>query len=333
MARLHRFARTRILLIIMCMSLSLLSSNAQQVSSSGNGVVNLSLTVIDKNKMAVSTLHREDLRVLLDGAQQEINELKWQTGQPLSVIVVLDMSISQERVIPVAKQVSREFVNSVIRPGKDNVGLISFTGEAKLEQELTGNLEQVRRAIERVEFTPPAGYVSGGIITSQPPKQGTGQALQGSTSIWDTVGFAAEKFGAQSSASPLRAAILITDGQDTSSKRKLTEAVEVAIKSGVIIYSIGIGDEDYGGPNEGDLRKISERTGGRAFFPDKVKDLRAAFAEIEQALHSQYSISFTPASNKADGKAHKIKIELVNPELRKQGLLLSYQQGYYAKSN
>ncbi|MBA2731871.1 MAG: VWA domain-containing protein, partial [Acidobacteria bacterium] len=224
-----------------------------------------------------------------------------------------------------------------IRPGKDSVGVITFTGEAKFEQELTSDLEQVRRAIERVEFKPPPpppGYIGLPIIVSNPsklPKISPDQTTLGSTAIWDAISFASEKVGIQGSDNPRRVIILITDGGDTSSKRKLNEAVEAAIKYGVTVYSMGIGDEYYGGTNEDALRKISERTGGRAFFPKKVKDLQPAFVAIEQELRSQYIISYSPASRKTDNKMRKIKIEIVNPELRKQDLRLSYQQGYYAK--
>jgi VWFA-related protein len=313
------------------MSLCLLSSSARQSSSGDWGTANLLLTAIDKNKQAVSMLHKEDLRVLEDGVQQVITDFKQQTNQPLSALIMLDMSISQERVIPIAKQVSREFVDAVIREGKDRVGVITFTGEAKLEQELTGSLQQVHQAIERIEFKPPIGYMGKGQIILQSPKQGTDQEIQASTAIWDAIEFASKKFGAETSASPRSVVILITDGWDSSSKRKLNEAVEVAIKSGVVVYSIGIGDEYYGKPNGSELRKISERTGGRAYFPEKVKDLRAAFVEIEQELHSQYSISFTSVGNKADGKMRKIKIEVVNPELRKRGVEISYPQVYFGK--
>ena len=97
------------------------------------------------------------------------------------------------------------------------------------------------------------------------------------------------------------------------------------------VYSIGIGDEYYGGIDEGGLRKISEQTGGRAFIPGKLQDLQPAFAQIEQELRSQYLISYSPAGRKADDRLRKLKIEIVNPELRKRGLRLSYRQGYYAK--
>jgi VWFA-related protein len=321
--------------------------SAQQSSLNGDRAVSLLFTAIDKNKHFVTTLRKEDIRVIEDGVQQEIAAFGQQTDKPLSIVIMLDMSVSQERVIPIAKFVSREFVDSIVRPGKDSVGVITFTREAKFEQELTTDLEQVRRAIERVEFKPPPGYARGGLIItdlsklpgmivtnpSKLPKPTADQLIPGSTAIWDAISFASEKSGAQVSDKPRRIIILITDGEDTSSKRKLNEAVESAIKSGVAVYSMGIGDEYYGGTNKDALQKISDRTGGRAFFPKIVQDVRDAFVGIEQELRAQYLFSYSPVSRKSDNKLHKLKIEIINPELRRQGLLLSYPQGYLARTN
>ncbi len=332
MPHLHKQTRTlpsRLALFVLLALL--LPVSAQQVpSTNDSGAVSLVFTALDKKKHFVTTLRREDIRVTEDGVQQEITAFGRQTDQSLSIVVILDMSISQERVIPIAKQVSLAFVKSLTRSGKDSIGIISFTGEAKFEQELTSDLQQVRRAIERLEFVPPPGYLGNGQV-GPPPISGRDQIKQGSTAIWDTISFASEKFGAQTSDNPRRAIILFTDGHDTSSKDKLNKAVEIAIKSGVVVYSIGIGDEYYGGIAEGPLRKISEQTGGSAFFPKIVQDVRDAFAEIEQELRSQYLFSYSPANKKPGNQLRKVKIEIVNPELRKQDLQLSYPQGYYAK--
>jgi VWFA-related protein len=316
------------------MLLGLTSVNAQQqppTSSGNSGTVNLFFSVIDKNGHALTTLSREDIRVLEDGQPQEIAAFTTQTDKPLAIVVMLDMSMSQERVIPAAKSASLEFVDSIIRPGKDSVGVLTFTHEAKLEQELTTGLGQVRQAIERVTFQPPVGYSNGIYVMGQPPKRGQGPIFPGSTAIWDAIGFASENVGLHAAYSMRRAFILFTDGNDTSSRLKLNEAVESAIKSGVAVYSIGIGDESYGGTSEGELRKISERTGGHAYFPKKVKDMQSVFDEIGQELRSQYLVSYSSTAGKARDKMRKIKIELVNPELRKQGLQLSYQQGYFTR--
>ena len=79
------------------------------------------------------------------------------------------------------------------------------------------------------------------------------------------------------------------------------------------------------------LREIAERTGGRAFFPDKKFDLNAAFAEIEQELRTQYLIAYSSTNKQRDGSYRKITIEITNPDLRKQKLQLRHRPGYFAK--
>ena len=104
----------------------------------------------------------------------------------------------------------------------------------------------------------------------------------------------------------------------------MSAAVDRAVRDDVAIYGIGIGDSNFSGVNKDALRKLSERTGGRAFFPKRVDELTAIFAEIGQELRTQYLISFS--SSTRAGASAKIKIEIVNPDLRKSGVQLFYQQ-------
>jgi VWFA-related protein len=110
-------------------------------------------------------------------------------------------------------------------------------------------------------------------------------------------------------------------------------AIERAVKTDAVIYAIGIGDEYYEGVDEGSLRKISERTGGRAFFPKDESDLRAAFEQIQVELRSQYLVAYSPTNKSKDGTFRRVQIEIVNPELRKQSFRLTYRQGYFARGS
>src|SRR5207237_4422203 len=75
-----------------------------------------------------------------------------------------------------------------------------------------------------------------------------------------------------------RAVLLVTDGVDTNSRVKLDEAVASALQSEVVVYAVGIGDSrNFDGVDRSPLRKLSERTGGRAFFPKKINDVTAIF--------------------------------------------------------
>lgn len=295
-------------------------------------LTNILFTAIDKNKRFITEMRKEDIRILEDGTAQEIFTFERQTNRPLSLALLIDTSISEERTLPAEKRAAAAFVDSVIRPDKDEVAVISFTGESTLEQGLTGNVSRIRRALERVEFVPPAGYIGGGTIAGTPPISGTNQSIAGSTAIWDSVWVTSEDVLSQTSDKTRRAIILLTDGQDTSSNKKMAEAIDRAIKNDVVVYAIGIGDPEYGGVNEGSLRKIAERTGGRAFFPDDETELRAAFSQIELELRSQFLVAYSPTNRNRDGSFRKVQIEVVNQDLRKQNLRLNYRQGYFART-
>src|SRR6185503_20562127 len=115
-----------------------------------------------------------------------------------------------------------------------------------------------------------------------------------------------------------RAIILLTDGEDTISQVKMHEAVERAQKADALIYTIGIGDSYNFGVNEGALRKISEKTGGRAYFPHSERELREAFAQIQRELREQYLLAYSPSNKARDGSYRKIQIEVVSPEFRRR---------------
>ncbi len=288
-------------------------------------------TAVDKNKRFITTIRQEDVRVLEDGAPQTIFTFQRETERPLSLAILIDTSASQERTLPDEKNAAREFVDAVVRPSKDEVAVISFTGDSTLEQGMTGSTQRIRHAIDRVEFVPPSGYVGGGTVVGTPPISGTNQQTAGSTAIWDAIMATSDEIFQQTSEKTRRAMILITDGEDTSSHWHIPDAITSALKADAVIYSIGIGDAYLYGVQEGKLRQISEQTGGRAYFPKNEEDLRAAFAQIQQELRSQYLVAYAPTNKTRDGQFRQVKLEIVNPELRKENLRLSYRQGYFAK--
>lgn len=297
-------------------------------------LTNVLFTAIDKNKRFITTLKQEDIRITEDGIEQQVFTFQRETDRPLSLAILIDTSASQERTLPEEKRAARAFVDAVIRPAKDEVAVVSFTGEPTLEQGLTGNAARVRSAIDRVEFTPPSGYMGGGVIVpGTPPISGTNQTLAGSTAIWNAVWVASKEILSDTSDKTRRAIILLTDGIDTSSTLKMSEAIDRAVKADAVIYTIGIGDTfNFDGVDEGSLRKLSERTGGRAYFPRDETDLRNAFLQIQQELRSQYLVAYSSSNKKKDGSFRKVSLDVVNPELRKQNLRLTYRQGYFAKT-
>jgi len=296
-------------------------------------LTNVFFTAADKQKRFVDYIKRDDVRVLEDGTPQKIFTFQQNVDLPLSLAILIDTSGSEERTLPEEKAAARSFLESVLRANKDEAAVVSFTGEVTLEQGLTGNVARLRRAIDQVEFVPPSGYIGGGVVVGgTPPISGTQQTLAGSTAIWDAIWVTSNDLLSDTAEHTRRAIILLTDGDDTISKVRMQEAINSATKADALIYAIGIGDRYQFGINEGALRKITEGTGGRAYFPRNERELRDSFAQIEKDLREQYLIAYSPSNKSRDGSYRRVTIEIVNPELRRENLRLNYRPGYFARS-
>jgi len=309
-----------------------LPQDSDEVVKVETNLTSIFFTAADKNKRFISNLKADDIRVLEDGQPQEVFTFQQNLDLPLSIAILIDTSASEERTLPDEKAAARTFLEDVLRPSKDEGAVVSFTGETTLEQGFTGNIERLRRAIERVEFVPPSGYVGGGVVVNgTPPISGTNQSLAGSTAIWDAIWATSEELLSESAEHTRRAIILLTDGDDTSSRLKLHDAVARAQKSDALVYAIGIGDRYSFGVDEGSLRKVAEQTGGRAYFPRNERELREAFVQVQRDLREQYLVAYSPSNKARDGSYRRIEIQVVNPELRKESLKLNYRSGYFSK--
>ena len=315
MFRLRGKPRFSALLVAACVSLGLAPAPAQQPAPA------LTFTVLDRQRQFVQTLSREDIRVLDDGVPQEIVTFERRTSRPLSLVLLLDISPSQTRTLSNSKMAVYTLVDAVARQGEDRIAVATFAGDTVLEQELTSDLERVRGAIMNVKLPPLLPIPLGGPrVDPDAPAE---------TAVWDAIWVVTDEVLSATPADTRRAIVLLTDGMDTKvGRKKLDDAVERAVRAGVAVYVIGIADLYYYDLEKSPLRKVAERTGGRAFFPKKKTDLPAVFAELEQELRSQYVVTFRPPAGKRPGKSRKLKIELVNPELRKQVAQLSHPQGY-----
>lgn len=333
----ERFGRARILLGVCLLCFFAIALAAQTPPSQDVEVVrtetdltNLLFIATDKSNRYITTLKQEDVRVLEDGVPQTLFTFQRETDRPLAIALLIDVSGSEERTLPDEKAAARTFVENVIRSDKDQAAIIPFEGYAHLEQPLTRNVIGIYHALESVEVAypsylgsaPPIGGITSGPGTIAPPREGT-------TAIWDSIAVSCKEVLARSLGQRRRAIILLTDGFDTSSRLLRRDAVDQAILFETVIYAIGIGDQKQEGVDKNAIKDVAERTGGRAFFPKKQEDLRAAFAEIDQELRSQYLIAYSSTNKKRDGSFRKMSIEITNPELGQ--LKLRYRPGYFAK--
>jgi VWFA-related protein len=287
------------------------------------------LSVTDKRRRFVTTLRAEDLRLTEDGVEQKIATFEQETNAPLALALLVDVSSSQAKVLKDEQEAANGFVRSVLRPGRDTLAVLSFTGITRLEQMPTDDPARLFAAIDALKVP----------YTAQSPECNDPDTpdnlrLRCSTGAWDAIVLSIRQVLAKTPERSRRAILLLSDGDDRSSRVRLYQAVEYAVRHNTVVYSIGIRDRDL---DEGEMRKdflnnLSEQTGGRAFFPKRSTDLPAAFAQIEQELRAQYLLTYTPTNRARDGSYRHLRIEITNPQLRKQNLNLFYRQGYYAKT-
>lgn len=317
--------------LLLCLLLLCCSTHAIAQTQATPNQVAIRFTAVNKDGDFVASIIKDDIRVLQGGVTQSIIELERQSDGAVSLALLIDMSASQEKVFPTVKATSFSFVNSVLRSGKDTAAVITFTGKLNFEQVLTSELNKAQLAVQRLQFTPlPKDNL---IFAGKPPDLSDDQILLRSTAIWDAVSLTCEQTLQQSPPEAKRAIILLSDGVDTSSKQKLSEAVDRAIKTKVTVYAIGIGDDtNYDGVYKDGLRKLTERTGGKAFFPKKVVDLQTAVKQIEQELRTYYVVTYSPSNAKAGDPYRKLEIELANPEKKKEKIKLAHQHGYFVET-
>jgi Ca-activated chloride channel family protein len=323
-----------IVLVLLCASAPRSQTVAQEddVIRVDTDVTNLPFTAIDKERRFVTTLRAEDVRVLEDGVPQQVFTFQRETDRPLAIAFLIDVSRSQEFTLPDEKAAARSFIENVFQSSRDLVAIIPFTGLAYLEQEMTRDVLSVYKVLQRVDVALPAYLGAGRPLTGIP----TGPGLlappeEGTTAIWDAVALTSSNVLAKSPGLRRRAIILLTDGHDTTSRLAKADAINATLGAEAVVYVIGIGDKKNDGVNRGVLRDLAQRTGGRAFFPDKKFDLNAAFSEIEKELRTQYLIAYSSTNKRRDGSYRKISIEIINPELRKDKLELRHRPGYFAR--
>lgn len=286
-------------------------------------LVDTLFTAVDKDRRFVTDLTQEDIRVSENGVEQQLSLFERETDRPLTLVILVDTSKSQELTLPQEKKAASAFIKAVVNPEKDRAAIVSFTGKPQIEQGLTNQISNLLTAIDKLEVVFPPDNAG---CEEYRPVQEDPRCW---TSIWDSVWATSAELLGQTRAGNRRAIILITDGDDTSSTVKQEDAIAEAVKNNTVVYGIGVAGKDYPFDKKA-IRKISERTGGRAFIPKDDTELNATFTQIQQELRSQYVVGYTPKNRVRDGSYRQVQIEVVNPALKKRKLSLLYRKGYYA---
>jgi Ca-activated chloride channel family protein len=294
-----------------------------QIITLGTELVTVPFNVTDKKNHYITDLGKDDVEVLEDNKPQQVFSFERQTDLPITIAMVIDVSISEEATLPYEKEAGKRFFSRVLRPKKDLGAVITFEGEATLMQGLTSDPEKLQNALDDVRITAAGAVARSGVGT--PPINGGSRS--GSTAIWDAVYSVSTDLLSREAGR--RVIILITDGQDTSSRVKMRESIERTWRNEVIIYSIGIGDPGYGGVDSGSLKKVAAETGGRAFFPRNESDLDEAFTQIDEDLRTQYLLAYTSTNGAKDGSFRTIQLRVKS----RKDMVVRHRRGYFAKAS
>ncbi|MBL8210107.1 MAG: VWA domain-containing protein [Bryobacterales bacterium] len=280
-------------------------------------LVNVLFSVRDKKGTLIPALTKDDFQVFEDGKEQKISSFTRESDLPLTIGLLVDVSRSQEALIEVERRAAAQFFERVLRP-KDMAFLISFGGEAELLQDYTNSQSLLSGALRQLK-------VDGGVYS--PINSGPIPSQPRGTILFDTVYLAAdEKLKGEVGR---KAIVVITDGVDMGSRVKLREALDAAHRADAIIYSVYYVDwRAYGGmfnPSDGDLRKLSEETGGRVYKVDRRYSLEMIFDEIQKEMRSQYALAYSSSNPSKDGGFRKLEIKPRAKDLKVQA-----RKGYFA---
>jgi VWFA-related protein len=280
-------------------------------------VVNVYCTVKDKKGRLIPDLQAEDFEIKEDGKNQELRYFSRETDRPLTLALLVDTSISQQKVLGAEKVAVAQFLQQILRPS-DLALLITFDVNVDLLQDFTQEAERLEHALARARINTP-------VDLGPFPRRGAA-----GTRLYDAVSLAArEKLGSEVGR---KAIILVSDGVDSGSHFSEKQALEAAQRNDAMIYAIGIADPGYywsavGRPytGSGPLKKLAKETGGQAYFPSGPDKLRETFEQIAKELRSQYSLGYTPINRARDGSFRKIGIKV-----KGRGLRVQARRGYYA---
>src|ERR1700722_16532140 len=290
-------------------------------------IVQLFFNVKDKHGALIPNQTKDDFEIAEDSKPQTIKYFTAESNLPLTLGIMIDSSGSQMRVLDMEKEVGGAFLKQILTD-KDEAFVIDFNIDAELAQDFTRDVHRLQNALNKVR-------INSGVTMPTLPGAGGGPVPTASspgTVLYDAVYLSAHDMLAKEVGR--KAMILLTDGEDEGSRLKIHDAIEAAQKADAIIYvllcadrgfygSMGVG---YGG--EGEMRKLTEQTGGRVInVGNKFDKLREAFDQIAAELRSQYNIGFTSTNTTLDGSYRKLEIK------NKQSYKIQSRAGYYATAH
>jgi len=265
-------------------------------------VVVLHATVLDRKGVLVSDLVQDDFRVFEDGIRQEI-ECFSHEDIPVTVGLIVDNSGTMRPRRPEVIAAALAFARS--SNPEDQMFVVHFN-------------ENVSFGLpDNMPFTDQVAQLEIAL---------SGTTADGMTALYDAVAAGLDHL--KKGNRDKKVLVVVSDGDDNASKKKLDQILAMARQSDAIIYTIGIFDENNPDRNLRALRQIASATGGEAFSPASAKDVVPICKRIAYDIRNQYSITYHPTNKKQDGRFRAIQVTAGAQGGRR--LLVRTRTGYYA---
>jgi VWFA-related protein len=319
--------------------------------STNVNVVNVFVTVHEKQGKIITDLTNDDFSLAEDGRPQIIKYFSRETNLPLTLGLLVDTSRSQRRVLGEEKTASYKFLDQVLRE-QDRAFVIHFDHDTELLEDLTNSKPKLQKALDELQLSEEdrpqlnrrgSSYPGG---NGSPRYPGPGRRMRGpGTTLYDAIFLASDELMRKQQGR--KALIMLTDGMDNGSKTPLNDAISAAQRADTLIYSILFADEEgYGSPMGGRgmgrragrdrfpqsdrgegkavLQQISRETGGGFFEVTKKLTVEDIYNRIQEDLRNQYSLGYTSDKHDDSGAFRAISVTTT-----RKGAIVQARQGYY----
>jgi VWFA-related protein len=279
-------------------------------------VVNILASVRTKKGEIIRNLGQEDFAVSENGRPQKLRYFSRETDLPLTIGLMVDTSMSQQKVLIAERGACRRFLDQVLRNDKDQVFIMQFDMSVKTAQILTSSRQKLDEALAYVDT---------------PTRQQLMQQIGGGTLLYDAMSMGANDV--MSKVTGRKALIVLSDGVDTGSHLAIADSIEAAQRNDTIVYSVYFTDPNaYGifggmGPNgRAVLQRMAHETGGGFFEVSKKLSIEQVFDQIQDELRSQYNLGYVSDVPVEISEFRKLQLTV-----KQKGLVVQARDRYWAK--
>lgn len=265
-------------------------------------LVNVFVNVTDSNGAIVGGLKRDDFALYEDGRPQQIALFERQSELPLNIALAIDTSGSVRKDMGAEAAAARRFAAALLRP-QDRMSVLQFATSVTELTPFTSKLAQINHALDHLHG-------------------------DWATALYDAIYLGSQRLGKLQGRKVL---VVISDGDDTARDTTYAQALEQALRNEVMIYTLidvpieASAGRDLGGEHA--MISLAEQTGGRYFYVDQG-GLDKAFAQVSDALRTQYLLGYYPKNEEPGRIFHRLTVTI--PRAAPNAFHITHRAGYYS---